>query len=160
MLFLNSRTVNGAPVSLGMSHRSYTQKMGHSFIICGCFSMITGLILIVLGMISEIKKTTFIGIGVISLGVGFFLMTVVCLYGKLDICYNNWVYRTRVKPNNPEPSQTAPPGVIPHAHTVIPKQTSLVCPASPGPTTVISEVEINTVAPSPRPQTRIGNNVT
>ena len=58
------------------------------------------MILIVFGVILERANTKLIGVGIISLGVGLFLLTLVCFYAKLDICYNNWAYRTRVLPMN------------------------------------------------------------
>lgn len=153
MLFLSSRPPNGTTVGGSMNDRPYTQKMGHSFIICGCLSIIIGLILIVLGVISEIKKTTFIGIGILSLGVGFFLMTLVCLYGKLDICYNNWIYRSRVIPINPQVPQIATRDLDGRTHSPvqIQKRSSLIPACSPAPLTVVSDMEINKFVPSSVP---------
>lgn len=146
MLFLNSRTRNHAVSGVSMHDQSYTSKMGHSFIICGCLSIVIGLILIVVGVISEVKKTTFIGIGIISLGVGFFLTTLVCLYGKLDICYNNWAYRSRVLPAHPENLRQPPicgPSNSPFADSpAAGKETQ-------PPVTVISDVEIHKVIIAP-----------
>lgn len=153
MLFLNSRPLNGTTASSSMNERSYTQKMGHSFIVCGCLSIIVGLILIVLGVISEMKKTTFIGVGIISLGIGFFLMTLVCLYGKLDICYNNWVYRSRVRPTNPRTLQTTAGGPVEirHSPRQIQQRSSFLPECSPAPVTIISDMDINKISPSSLP---------
>ena len=57
MLFLNSRARNPTATGLSMQDRSFPQKMGHSCIILGCLSIVTGLVLIVIGVISEVKKT-------------------------------------------------------------------------------------------------------
>jgi hypothetical protein len=82
----------------------------------------------------------YVGISIISLGVGFFLTTCVCLYGKLDICYNNWVYGSRILPVNLETPQPAPLTTISHSLFVespaIPQKRQ-----SPTPVTVISDVE-------------------
>jgi hypothetical protein len=128
--------------------------MGHSFIICGCLSIITGLILIVVGVISEVKKMTFIGIGIISLGVGFFLITLVCLYGKLDTCYNNWAYRSRVLPINLETPRPAPIGGVsnsPYVESSAPaqKQESILPKEIGPPITVISDADIHKVVIAP-----------
>ena len=111
MLFLNSRARNVTISGMSLHDRSCPHKRGHSLIIGGCLAVMTGLILIVVGAVSDIKNTTFIGVGIISLGVGFFLMTLVCFYAKLDTCYNNWAYRTRVIPVKTETPQTTPLGV-------------------------------------------------
>ncbi|CAF1194111.1 unnamed protein product [Adineta steineri] len=88
-----------------MRDQPVTHKIGHSCIITSCLSLIIGLVLIVTGVISETKKTTFIGIGIITLGVGFFLTTIVCFYAKLKICYRNWAYGPPISPLNMELSQ-------------------------------------------------------
>ena len=129
--------------------------MGHSFIVCGCISIIIGLILIVVGVSSATSRTMYIGIGIISLGVGFFLMTFVCLYGKLDICYNNWAYRSRVLPVNLETPQPAPVNTVTHSPfvgspAVLEKRPSHVL------TTGVSDIEINKVVIAPTIQ--IGTN--
>jgi hypothetical protein len=143
--------------------------MGHSFIICGCLSIVTGLILIVIGAISEVKKTTFIGIGIISLGVGFFLTTFVCLYGKLDICYNNWAYRSRVLPLNIQTPRPTPIGGVSNSPFVestvtTQKRQSIASKEIQAPITVISDVEIHNVVIAPSIQigskTNNSNNVT
>jgi hypothetical protein len=147
MLFLNTGVRHTAISGMGMRNQSYTNKMGHSFIICGCLSLIIGLILIVIGVISEVKKTTFIGIGVISTGIGFFLTTLVCFYGKLDTCYNNWAYRSRVLPLNHETRRPTPTDAISNYRFVqspaaASKRQSILIPA---PFTVTSDIEIHKI---------------
>jgi len=142
MLFLNSRARNPTATGLSMQDRSFPQKMGHSCIILGCLSIVTGLVLIVIGVISEVKKTIFVGVGIISLGGGFFLTTLVCFYGKLDICYNNWAYRSRVLPTNtnrPNPPTTTDAERKP-SQTEIAKRTE-----SQAPTTIVSDAEIQKI---------------
>ena len=68
--------------------------------------------LIVFGVILERVNTKLIGIGIICLGLGFVLMTLVCFYAKLFICYNNWAYRTRVLPMNVVASPCVEPSRI------------------------------------------------
>lgn len=155
MLFLNSRVRNTAISGVIMRDQSYTHKMGHSFIISGCLLVITGLILIVIGAISEVKKTTiFIGIGVISFGIGFFLITLVCFYGKLDICYNNWAYRSRVSPTNIETPRPVPTvGVLNSplidSSATTQKQQFTAPIEIPAPITAISSLEIHKVVIAP-----------
>jgi hypothetical protein len=135
--------------------------MGHSFIICGCLSIITGIILIVIGVSSATSRTMYVGIGIITLGVGFFLTTLVCLYGKLDICYNNWAYRARVLPVNLETPQPAPVNTVSHS-PFIESPVVLEKHPSPAQVTVVSEIEINKVVIGPTIQigTNNFNNVT
>lgn len=160
MLFLGGRTRNLAVSGGSMQDRSIPQKMGHSCILCGCLSIVTGLILIIVGIISELKKTTFIGVGVITLGVGFFLTTFVCFYGKLDICYNNWAYRSRVLPSNAEAAQATPadaarkPTVV-KLPELTEKEGSIGRIASQTPITIVSEAEIRKVVISPAVQLAI-----
>ena len=150
MLFLGSRTRNTVS-GMGLRDRSYTQQVGHSFIICGCLSIVIGLILIIIGAISGEKKTTFIGIGIISLGVGFFLTALVFFCAKLDMCYNNWAYRARVIPINPETPQPLSIGGAtasvfgPSSITMQKQQMSMLSSAIP-PITVISDVDIHKTA--------------
>jgi hypothetical protein len=122
--------------------------VGQSCIIFGCLSIITGLILIVVGIISEVKKTTFVGIGIISLGGGLFLTTLVCFYGKLNICYNNWAYRSRVLPVNPETPHPTPAGVaaispFTKSTTATQNQHSTIPLDTQSPITVVSEADIH-----------------
>ncbi|UJR36573.1 hypothetical protein I4U23_029292 [Adineta vaga] len=140
------RTRNPAISGVGLHNQNYTHKVGHSCIVCGCLSIVIGLILIIVGVISEIKKTTFIGAGVIGLGVGCFLMTLVCFYAKLDICYNNWAYRSRVLPANSEIPQSAPPGIKTRSPFVkIEKQQTSTSPKTLVPSTVASEIEVHKI---------------
>ncbi|CAF0976034.1 unnamed protein product [Adineta steineri] len=154
MLFLGGRTRNITTSGRGLHDESHTQKVGHSCIIGGCLSVTTGLILIIIGVISEVRNTTFIGVGVISLGVGFFLTTLVCFYAKLDICYNNWAYRTRITPAHIETPQPAPAGAIttsPFVPSVLTteKQQTLMPDENPSPTTVVSHAEIHKILAAP-----------
>jgi hypothetical protein len=150
MLFLSSRVRNTAVSGVIMRDQSYTNKMGHSFIICGCLLAITGLILIVVGAISEVKKTTiFIGIGVISLGIGFFLTTLVFFYGKLDICYNNWAYRSRVLPTNIETPRPIPTIGVLNSPLVDSSATIQKQIETPAPITAMSGLEIHKVVIAP-----------
>lgn len=168
MLFLNGRTRNPAVSGMSMRDRSYTHKMGHSFIVGSCLSIVIGLILVIIGVISEIKKTTFIGVGIISLGVGCFITTLVCLYGKLDICYNNWAYRSRVLPINPETPRSTPIGGMSNSpfaelSATAQKQQSPAAKETQAPVTAISDVEIRKVIIAPSIQlvpTADPNNVT
>jgi hypothetical protein len=138
-----------------MHDRSYTHKIGHSCIILGCLCIVIGLILIVIGVTSDIKNTTFVGIGVLSLGVGLFLSTLGCFYGKLNICYNNWAYRSRVLPANLETPRPVPIGdvqISPFAPSppAAQKQQSAVPLDTQSPITLISEADIHklVIAPS------------
>jgi len=92
--------------------RSYTNRIGHSCIIAACLWIIIGLILIVIGVISETEKPTFFSIGTISLGVGFFLTILVCFYTELNKCYHNWAYGSHITPSHVENSQLATAGDI------------------------------------------------
>ncbi|CAF3569715.1 unnamed protein product [Rotaria socialis] len=102
LFFSNARIHNPHIIPIVVSDRSHTHKLGHSCIIVGCLSIIIGLSLIIRGVISETKKATLIGIGIISLGVGLFTTILVCFYGKLNIYYHNWAYGQRVVPLNIE----------------------------------------------------------
>ncbi len=159
MLFLNSGARNVTIAGIITHDRPYTHKMGHSFIVCSCLSIIIGLILIIVGVSSAASKTTFVGIGIISLGVGLFLTTFVCLYGKLDRCYNNWAYRSRVLPVNLETPRPIPLSTVSHSPFIespaaISKLQSLGLRHSPEPLTTISDVEIPkfVIAPSIEPR--------
>ncbi|CAF2092748.1 unnamed protein product [Rotaria magnacalcarata] len=100
--FSNGRMHNPHIIPIVVSDRSHAHKLGHSRIIAGCLSIIIGLSFIIRGVTSETKKATLIGIGIISLGVGFFTTISVCFYGKLNICYHNWAYGQSVVPLNIE----------------------------------------------------------
>ncbi|CAF1299668.1 unnamed protein product [Adineta ricciae] len=144
MLFLNGRARNAAVSGFGLHSQNYTQKVGHSCIVGGCLSIVTGLILIVVGVISEVKKTTYIGAGVIGLGVGCFLVTLVCFYAKLDICYNNWAYRARVLPASSGTPQANPPSTTARSPLAAEeKLPSAITPDMPAPLTTISDVEVH-----------------
>ena len=151
MLFFNSRARNGPMPTTAAADQTYTQKMGHSCIIFGCICLVSGLIVIVIGVISDTRKTTYIGIGIISLAVGFFLLTLVCFYGKLDVCYNNWAYRTRVVPINIEtprpPSEGGPQNGSPFTYPPVPpvKRQPSISVAVPTPFTTVSEIDANRV---------------
>ncbi len=84
--------------------RTYTHKVDHSFVIISCLSIVIGLLLIVIGYISETEKWKFFCIGIISLSLGLFLITLVCFYSKLTIYYHNWAYGSHVTPSNVETS--------------------------------------------------------
>ncbi|CAF2770498.1 unnamed protein product [Rotaria sp. Silwood2] len=150
MFFFNGRIRNPNIIPIVVSDRSYTHKVGHSCIIAGCLSIIIGLSLIITGLISETKKTTLIGIGVISLGVGFFITTLVCFYGKLNICYHNWAYGQNVAPLNIQTPQQATASAIsmgPYTESlsVTQKIQSRIPFASSTPMTMLSDLEINNV---------------
>lgn len=147
MLFLNGRTRNPTISGVGLHNQNYTQKVGHSCIVGGCISIVTGIILIVVGVISEEKKTTYIGAGIIGLGVGCFLVTLVCFYAKLDICYNNWAYRARVLPaSNGTPQAILPSTTARSPLTVEEKVPSPITPDMPVPLTTVSEVDVHKFA--------------
>jgi hypothetical protein len=146
-----------------MNDRPYTHKIGNTCIICGCLSIITGLILIVIGITSQARRTIFIGIGIIILGAAFFLTTLVCVYGKLNIHYNNWAYRSRVLPTNVETPRPVPPDIVSCSSFIEPSAGSprrqLSVPLEiQRPIAVISDVEIHRVVTSP--SIRIGTTTT
>ena len=151
MLFFNSRARNGPMTTTAGGDQSYTQKMGHSCIIFGCICLVSGLIVIVIGVISDTRKTTYIGIGIISVAVGFFLLTIVCFYAKLDTCYNNWAYGSRVVPINIEtprpPSEGGAQNGSPFAYppTPVVKRQPSISVAIPTPFTTVSEIDANRV---------------
>ena len=154
MLFLNSRRHTTAISGRRLHDRSYTQKVGHTCIIFGCLSIITGLIVIIIGVISETNRTTYIGISIVILGVVLFLITLICFYAKLNICYNNWAYRSRVLPtNNIETPQPASATVITLSSFVgspaMTQKSQFIIPLEPPtPLTIVSEVEIHKVIDS------------
>ncbi|CAF2399248.1 unnamed protein product [Rotaria sp. Silwood2] len=129
---------------------SYTYKLSHLCIICGSLAIVIGLILIVVGVIYEVENTKFIGIGLISFGVLCFLFKIIYFYGKLDICYNNWIYRTRVVPINHGTSQPRPAGALstsprPKTPGTTQKPSYIIPPEPPTRKTVISDIEIHNV---------------
>ena len=104
-------------------------KLPHSCMIFGSISVATGLILMVFGFIYDAQGIKLIGVGIISFGVGCFITTIVYVYGKLDIRYNNWICRARVAPRNSEPGQPKPTNVVltqPHIESSEMKQKSQV----------------------------------
>jgi hypothetical protein len=121
MLFFSGRTRNSL---ITVDDRSFTHKLGHSCAILGCLLAVTGLVVIVVGAISETKTTTFIGIGIISLGAGLLLTMLIGFYAKLDICYNNWIYRSRVIPVNMETTRST-------ANAIEPRNSIVVSPLKP-----------------------------
>ncbi|CAF0809929.1 unnamed protein product [Rotaria sp. Silwood1] len=150
MLFLNGRTRHTGISPMNVRNGSYTHKLSHLSVIGGSLSIVTGLILIVVGVIYEVQSTKFIGIGLISFGVLCLLMKIIHFYGKLDICYNNWIYRTRVVPINHETSQPKPIGALsvpprPKSPETTPKQSYVVPPEPSTRRTVISGIEIHNV---------------
>lgn len=155
MLFFNSRARNGPMPTSASDDQSFTQKMGHSFIIFGSICLVSGLIVIVIGVISDARKTTYIGIGILSLAVALFILTLVCFYAKLDICYNNWAYRSRVVPINietPRPAsdgniRNASPSASPLAHVV--KRQPSISVAVSTPFTTVSEIDANKIIVPP-----------
>ena len=100
MFFFHSRPLNGSVPFIAVHGQAYTNNLGHTCLVVSCLAVIAGMTLIVFGVILERVNTKLIGIGIISLGLGFVLMTLVCFYAKLFIWYNNWAYRTRVLPMN------------------------------------------------------------
>lgn len=150
MFFFNGRIRNPHIIPIVVGQQAYSTTVSNSFIIAGCLSIIIGLALIITGGISETKKTTFIGIGIISLGVGFFITTMVCFYSKLDICYHNWAYGQNVVPLNTE---TPPPvtasniSMAPFAESVsVTQKIQSTMPMSATvPMTMTSDLEINNV---------------
>jgi hypothetical protein len=154
MLFLNSRTRNITISGIGLHRRSHTHKAGQLFITGGCLSIVTGLILIAVGVISDVKRTTFVGVGIICLGLAFFTI-LVCFYAKLDTCYNNWAYRSRVIPVNTDTSQPTPTGVVIPSHfasssAMTQKRQTTMPLNTASPTTVVSGADIHklVIAPS------------
>lgn len=148
--FSNGRLHNPHIIPVVVSDRSYTHKVGHSCIIAGCLSIIIGLALIFTGLFSETKRTTLIGIGVISAGVGFFITTLVCFSGKLNICYHNWAYGQNVVPLNMEsPREGRHRGIsmgpFSESLSVTQKIQSTIPISSSSPITLLSDLEINKV---------------
>jgi hypothetical protein len=107
MFFFNGRIRNAHIVPMITQDRTYTHKIGHSFVIISCLSIVIGLLLIVIGNISETQKSKFFGIGIITLSLGFFLITLICFYSKLAICYYNWAYGSHVTPSTSPNAQKA-----------------------------------------------------
>ncbi len=112
MFFFNGRIRNPNIVPIITQKRTYTHKVGQWGIIATCLSIVIGLILIIIGVISETKKTRFFGIGIIILGVGFSFTTFVCFYAKLNICYRNWAYGPHIASNQIQSYQPVTAGDI------------------------------------------------
>ena len=157
MLFLNSGARSHVVSGIIMRDQSYTNKMGQSLLICGCLLIVTGLILIVIGVSSTTSLTMYVGIGIIGTGVGFFLTALVCLYGKLDICYNNWAYRTRVLPTNLETSAAPPPLNTISRLSFAESASVLQKRISAAPVTMISDIEVPKIVIQPSIQIGINN---
>jgi len=105
MFFFNGRIRNPHIIPVVTRPQpTYTNKVGQSIIIAGCLSIILGLLLILIGFISETDKSTYFGVGSISFTIGFFLSTFTCFYTTLDRCYQNWIYRTHITPSTVETS--------------------------------------------------------
>ncbi|CAF1513335.1 unnamed protein product [Rotaria magnacalcarata] len=112
MLFLNSRARNIMVAPMNSRGVSYTNKFFQPWLTFGSILLVIGAILIVVGVMYEVKNTKYIGIGFIGLGAVCFLSKMVHYYGKLDICYNNWIYRRHVTPMHNEAPQPKPQSVI------------------------------------------------
>jgi len=106
MFFFNGRIRNAHIAPMILRDQPRTLKIGHSYIISSCLSIIIGLALIFIGVTFETKKIVLIGSGIIILTVGFILTTLVCFCAKLKICYDNWAYGRHIIPCNSENSQT------------------------------------------------------
>ena len=100
MFFFNGRIRNAHIVPMITHERRYTQTIGQSFVVFSCLSIVIGVLLIVIGNISETEKWKFFGFGIISLSLGLFLVTLVCFYSQLSIYYHNWAYGSHVTPSN------------------------------------------------------------
>ncbi|UJR09543.1 hypothetical protein I4U23_013780 [Adineta vaga] len=92
MFFFNGRIRNAHVAPVILRDDPYTHSIGHSCVITTCLLLIIGLTLIITGVISETKKTTLIGIGVISIGVSLFITTIFCCNTHVKICYRNWAH--------------------------------------------------------------------
>lgn len=112
MFFFNGRMRNAHIVPMLTDNRPHTNKIDFLSIIAGCLLIIIGLTLICIGFISETEKTTFFGIGIISMCLGFCLSTITCFYTNLNICYHNWAYGQHITPSHMETSQLATAGDI------------------------------------------------
>jgi hypothetical protein len=154
MFFFNGRIRTAHIVPVITRDRPSTYKVGHSCIIAGCLSIIIGLILILIGLISETEKTTFFGIGSISLGLGLFLTTLVCFYTQLNICYHNWAYGSHVTRSHIANSQPTAAGDISMSYctgsTAMVQKVPAITPLShPKSVKKLSNVEINKVIIAP-----------
>ncbi|CAF3411484.1 unnamed protein product [Rotaria socialis] len=112
MLFLNSRARNMMVAPMHSRGVSYTNKFFQPWLTFGSILLVTGTILIVVGVLNEVKTTKYIGICFIGFGAVCFLSKIVHYYGKLDICYNNWIYRSHVTPVHNDAPQPKPPNII------------------------------------------------
>jgi hypothetical protein len=134
MLFSNNRIRNTHISTVPLHGPTYRHKLGYSYIISGCLFIIAGLIFIVTSAIYETRKTAFTGIGIISLGVGFFLMTLFCFHGELNNFYNTWTYRSHLFPFHLATPQPAPAGIIaipPFVGTTTMTSTTPLSPPTP-----------------------------
>ena len=106
MFFFNGRIRNAHIAPMILRDRPYTNKLGHGCIITGCLVIIFGLTFIITGVISETKKNTFFGIGIMTLSIGFCFTVIVCFYTKLNICYRNWAYGPHILSNKIDSTHT------------------------------------------------------
>lgn len=107
MFFFNGRIRNTHIIPVVTHERSYTHRISQSGIIVGCLLVVIGLVLIIMGTISEIDKATFFGLGITSLCFGLIFAVLICSYTKLDVCYHNWAYGSHISPSQMEASVTA-----------------------------------------------------
>jgi hypothetical protein len=119
MFFFNGRIRNAHIVPMITPDPTYTQKIGQSFVVFSCLSIVIGLLLIVIGHISETEKWTFFGFGIISLSLGLFLVTLVCFYSQLSIYYHNWAYGSHITPSNTETGVMATAGDVRIAYVTV-----------------------------------------
>ncbi|CAF0988092.1 unnamed protein product [Didymodactylos carnosus] len=94
MLFASGRS--RGVTAMGLADRTMFQTIGRCFVIIGCITVIVGIILIIISVVSEKKETLYIGISIIGVGSICFIFMIIFIYCKLDVCWNNWTYRTRV----------------------------------------------------------------
>lgn len=112
MFFFNGRIRNAHIIPIVTHERSYTHRISQSGIIVSCLLVVIGLVLVIIGAISETDKATFFGIGITSLCLGFLFAILICSYTKLDVCYHNWAYGSHVSPSHMETSVIATAGAI------------------------------------------------
>jgi hypothetical protein len=152
MFFFNGRIRNSHIVPTVTHGRPNTNTVGYPGIITGCLSIIIGLILIIIGLISETEKTTFFGIGIISLTLGFLITMCLFFYTKLNIYYRNWAYGTHVLPcHNPELTAAVDVSIsyFTHPSSLAQNVPNMIAVPSKKPANMVSNVEINKVIIAP-----------
>ena len=112
MFFFNGRVRNAHVAPIIMRDQPHIDKIGHSYIITSCLSIIIGLVLIFSGVTFETQKTILISCGIITLGIGFVLTTLICFYAQLKLCYDNWAYGSHIATYNSENSQIVIPNTM------------------------------------------------